>query len=127
MSTPRRRRSIAVVATGTAVFASAALFVHHEDNTRRDYQGVCVDDASQTRARDQDCDEHHGGYHHVFFPIGARYPAVGQPYRGYAGFTDTVPAGHAAQVAGARAVGGEVTRGGFGSTSHGWHGWSVGG
>lgn len=126
----KRRRSASVVAAGTALFAAAVLTGCGDDEPEPDYQGVCVDEHTQQRVDDDECDDDEdssGSHSFVYFGSGSRVPAVGQPYTGYAGFTKSVPNGHAAVRGGAPAGGGTVskstitnaTRGGSGVTSRG--------
>ena len=125
-----RRRSTRVVAAGTAAFAALALTGCGGDPDP-DYQGVCVDPQTEQRVDDERCDDDdgRGGFGLVpfflFFPLGARFPAIGQSYRGYPGYTRNVPAGHVGARGGASAAGGTATkasvrsavsRGGFGTT-----------
>ena len=127
---PAGRRSLAISTTIVAVFAAAAC----GQDPDPDYQGVCVDKTTQERVADRECNDstHHGFF---FFPIGLRFPAVGQSLRSFPGSTTRVPDGHNGVRGGAATAGGvatraaaksAVSRGGFGTTSHG-HSGAVGG
>lgn len=130
-----RRRSTKVVAAGAAAFAAIALTGCGSDPDP-DYQGVCVDQQTETRVADEECDDESRASTHgfVFFPLGLLYPAIGGRLRNYPGYTANVPAGHNGAIGGASASGGVVSkasakaaaaRGGFGTTGRG--GGSVGG
>lgn len=122
----QRRRSAAVVAAGTAAFAALALTGCGRD-ADPDHQGVCVDRTTERRVDDRDCDGSGGGHgaRWVFWPIGARFPGMGQSVRAYPGGTTSLPSGSNGVLGGAAASGGTVTttgvksavsRGGFGTT-----------
>ena len=129
-----RRRSTRVVAAGTAAFAALALTGCGSEDPDPDYQGVCVDPQTEQRVDDERCDDDDGrsgvGFvpFFLFFPLGARFPGIGQSYRGYPGSVRTVPAGHTGVRGGAATAGGTATRstvrqavsrGGFGTTGRG--------
>jgi hypothetical protein len=127
----RARRSLAVGTAIVAVFAATAC--GHDPDP--DYQGVCVDRTTGQRSPDTDCDHDQRTHGILFFPPGARFPRIGQSTAGFTGGVATVPDGHNGVRGGAAAAGGvttkaaaksAVSRGGFGTTSHG-HGWSIGG
>ncbi|GAB6897716.1 hypothetical protein JCM9957A_08060 [Kineosporia succinea] len=128
-----------VVATGTALFATAALAACGGSEPEKDHQGVCVDQTTQKRVDDDKCDDeggssYHGGgfYAWRLFPRGSAFPAIG---KSVTGGISSIPSGHGAVYGGGDAAGGTVTkqstttameRGGFGKTSRGSSG-SVGG
>jgi len=124
------RRSLAVTTAIAAVFAASACG-HAPDP---DYQGVCTDRSTGQRVDDRECrDTRTHGF--IFFPVGFRFPGLGQSVRSFPGGVATVPDGHNGVRGGAATTGGVATRaaaktavrrGGFGTTSHG-HGWSIGG
>ncbi|GLY32994.1 hypothetical protein [Kineosporia sp. NBRC 101731] len=130
-----------VVASGTALFAAAVLS-GCGSQPQKDHQGVCVNQTTQTRVDDDECDHNggsssHGGgvYLWRLFPRGTSFPAVGGKMSSYPGSVGSIPSGHGAVYGGGDTAGGTVTkqstksalsRGGFGKTSRA-HGGSVGG
>jgi hypothetical protein len=126
------RRSLAISTAIVTVFAAAAC----GSDPDPDYQGVCVNHRTQERVDDRQCDGHHGGgFGFLFFPLGFRYPGLGQRVTSFPGGTAQVPDGHTGVRGGAAGTGGvtskaaaksAVSRGGFGTTSHN-NGGSVGG
>lgn len=125
------RRSLAISTAIVTAFAATAC----GGSSDPDYQGVCVDKTTQQRVEDRDCDNDSNGHGFFFFPIGARFPGLGQNVRSFPGSVTSVPDGHNGVKGGAASAGGTATaagvrsavsRGGFGTTSHG-SGWSIGG
>jgi hypothetical protein len=126
------RRSLVVSTAIVAVFSAAAC----GGDPDPDYQGVCVDRSTQERVDDRQCNEHHGGgFGFLFFPLGLRFPGIGQRVTSFPGGTTQVPEGHTGVRGGAATTGGVATKagvksavssGGFGTTSHN-NGGSVGG
>lgn len=119
---PMTRKS-AVVSVGAVALASLGLYAAAEDDDH-DYAGVCVDETTQRRVADDQCDGNHGsGFHGgrgwYFVPRGTAAPAVGAPVSG-GSFTE--PPRSRSWGTGFRSEGGVVTRGGFSG-----HGFSVGG
>jgi hypothetical protein len=84
-----------------------------------EYNGVCVDNRTNTRVDDSNCNRGGGGHGWVYYRPGQSAPAVGQ--RAFGG-TTTVPDGASVAHGGGPAKGGVVARGGFGG-----HGGGVGG
>jgi hypothetical protein len=129
------RRSLAISTAIVTAFATAACG-GGDDDRDPDYQGVCVNQTTQERVDDRECNEHRGGgFGFLFFPLGFRYPGIGQRVTSFAGGTAQVPKGHTGVRGGAASTGGvatkaavksAVSRGGFGTTSHNNSG-SVGG
>ena len=122
-----------VVASGTALFAAAVLTGCGSD-PEPDYQGVCVNQSTQTRVEDDQCDDdgHRAGggggigFAWLLFASGRRFPPIGGRMTGYPGAVRTLPDGHSGTFGGATRTGGTVTkssvksaasRGGFGATS----------
>ncbi|GLY18033.1 hypothetical protein Kisp01_50470 [Kineosporia sp. NBRC 101677] len=121
-----------VVASGTALFAAAVLTGCGSD-PEPDHQAVCVNQTTQTRVDDDDCDDNGGARvggggvnTWLLYGSGRRYPPIGGKIASYPGGVTTLPSGHAGAYGGAEAKGGTVSkasaktaieRGGFGKTS----------
>ncbi|MFN8074598.1 MAG: hypothetical protein U0Q15_04140 [Kineosporiaceae bacterium] len=108
------RRSATVGLGVTAVLAGTltAGFMTRGD----DYQGVCVDETTQQRVRDEDCrDGGHGvgghGARWYYVRSDRRMPGIGE--KASTG-TFTVPSDGSVHRGGVSAKGGHVSRGGFG-------------
>lgn len=108
-----------------AVLATAGCGTDPDD---ADYQGTCHD-SEGVRVDDDLCDDDDGGgFFWLFWPLGFRYPAIGQTYRGLPGGVRRLPPGNVSVNGGAARAGGTVSRdsirtavsrGGFGSSSRG--------
>jgi hypothetical protein len=75
-----------------------------------DYQGICIDPATQQRVNDEYCTtDRHDGHHYGwgYYPVGSRVPAVGHKAAGY---KTTVPSGRSYVRGGAPKTGGPVAK-----------------
>lgn len=118
----RRRASRSVSVGVVAALAATLTGCGQGTNVSEDYAQICQDNATEKRLPDDDCNNHGGGAHWYFLPLGSggrTVPAVGQPV---AGGVDTLPGGKTA-AKGISGDGASVSRGGFGgSGADGSHG-----
>ena len=119
---PMSRKSAAVT-VGAVALASFGIFAAVQDDDH-DYAGVCVDEATQKRIADEQCDDHrsagyYGGHGWYFIPRGIAAPALGARV---SGGSFSAPSASKSWGSGFKESGGVVTRGGFSG-----HGFSVGG
>jgi hypothetical protein len=112
-----QRKSAAVALGITALLAPSLSACSSDDDV--DNQAVCVDQETQQRVDDSQCDDSHGGgigaspflWYFLGTAVGRGFPAIGQ--RVPAGGTYTTPSG-SYRRGGVPAAGGNVPRGGFG-------------
>lgn len=119
---PMTRKSAAVT-VGAVALASVGIYAAVQDDDH-DYAGVCVEESTQTRIADEQCDDHrsggyYGGHGWYFVPRGVAAPAIGGKV---SGGSFSAPPRSQSWGTGFKADGGVVTRGGFSG-----HGFSVGG
>ncbi|WP_432571886.1 tRNA-dihydrouridine synthase [Kineococcus sp. SYSU DK005] len=115
----RRRRSRAVSLGLTGVLAAGGLAAcgSGDDDGEEDYRGVCVDERTQQRVDDDECDDdgvRAGGFGWYYLPLGARAVGLGQRV---SGGTARPPARAAVVRGGVPADGGTIARGGLGGGS----------
>ena len=112
-----QRKSAAVALGITALLAPSLSACSSDDEV--DNQAVCVDQETQQRVDDSQCDDSHGGgigaspflWYFLGTTVGRGFPAIGQ--RVPAGGSYTTPSG-SYRRGGVPAAGGNVPRGGFG-------------
>lgn len=120
------RRSAAVTVSLVAAVSLAMTGCGAPEDDDPDYRGVCVDEQTQQRVDDDECDDGHGHHSVVFFHRGSTVPPVGSRV---SGGSARPPAGASSARGGAPRQGGTV-RGGFGGSGAkggGGKGGSVGG
>lgn len=104
-----RRRSRAVSISLAAALTTMGLAAC--GNSGPQYRAACVDQATNTRTDDADCNANRAGHSWYYFPRGGGYPGVGGLV---SGGSTTVPGGASVSRGGLDAKGGTVSRGGFG-------------
>src|SRR5262245_20743429 len=106
---PRRRMRSASVAIGVTAVAAAAL---SGCSSSPDYNAVCMDDKTQQRVSDDQCDDsgtYGSSYRWYYLARGAVRPSIGSRVSG----------GSTVEPAGSVARGGQSSCGDSGSSSHG--------
>lgn len=106
----RRSRAVSIsMATALATIGLASC------SSGSDYRAACVNQSTQARVADTDCNANRGGFGWYYFPRGAAFPGLGGRV---AGGSFTAPAaGTSVARGGLDAKGGTVSRGGFGGGS----------
>lgn len=122
-----QRKSAAVVLGITALLAPSLSACGSDDNDEVDNQAVCVDQETQERVSDEECDPEGdrvsgpGGSIFLWYFLGTvagrGFPGIGQ--RVPAGGTYTAPSSGSYRRGGVPSAGGNVPRGGFGGGTKG--------
>ena len=108
---PRRRRSRVVSLSVSGVLVATSLAACGSQDDAEEYRGVCVDQETQQRVDDDECDDDRPGFGWIFFGAGARAVGIGQRVSG--GVT-SLPANARAVRGGVPADGATISRGGLG-------------
>ena len=118
-----QRKSAAVALGITALLAPSLTACGSDDDV--DNQAVCVDQQTQERVPDSQCDDSSGGgigaspflWYFLGTTVGRGFPAIGQ--RVPPGGTYNTPTSGSYRRGGVPAAGGNVPRGGFGGGTRG--------
>jgi hypothetical protein len=118
-----QRKSTTVMLGITALLAPSLAACSSNDDV--DNQAVCVDQQTQERVPDSQCDDSSGGgigaspflWYFLGTTVGRSFPAIGQ--RVPAGGSYTTPSSGSYRRGGVPSAGGNVPRGGFGGGTRG--------
>lgn len=107
----RRSRAVSIsMATALATIGLASC------SSGSDYRAACVNQSTQARVNDSDCNANRAGTGWYYFPRGAAFPGLGSRIGGGGSFTAPA-AGTSVSRGGLDAKGGTISRGGFGGGS----------